>query len=73
MTKPKRPTSEQVEIAVMWLQVNAGDDGERDACRAVAAWLEADEFEAMLRRESRAAGVPVAVLRRRIAQQEATP
>lgn len=53
----------------MWLRVNSGGDGEADACRAVADWIEAEANESILRSEARKGRIPVAALRRRLAQQ----
>lgn len=36
---PRKPTAEEMDLAAEWLDVNEGDDGEGDACHAVAAWL----------------------------------
>lgn len=63
----KLPTDQQVGVAVMWLRLNEGKDGETEACHAVADWIEHEAFEAMLRSEARSAGVPVARLRRKLA------
>lgn len=38
----KRPTEEQFEYACEWLTINEGDDGEAEACHAVADWLRAE-------------------------------
>jgi hypothetical protein len=65
--QPTFPTDDEISIAVAWLNVNEGDGGEAEACKAVGAWLEHERFERMLRREARAGGVPVAQLRQRLA------
>lgn len=62
----KLPPTEQIDIAVAWLECNEGEGQEGEACRAVAAYLEHQNKEAFLRREARAQGVPVARLRRKL-------
>lgn len=64
----KMPTTEQMDIAVMWLESNEGEGEEGEACQAVAGWLEHQNKEAFLRREAKANGVPVAALRRKLAE-----
>lgn len=43
----KRPTFEQFGVAAEWLDMNEGDGGEAEACKAVAEWLmeQASKFE----------------------------
>jgi hypothetical protein len=36
----KRPTTQQLDIAAEWLLVNNGNEGEAEACKAVADWLQ---------------------------------
>lgn len=67
----RKPTSDELGTAIEWLRNNESDDEEGERCRAVADWLEAQETQWMLRREARAAGVPVDALRRRLAQMKA--
>lgn len=62
----KRPTPEQIDVAVQWLIVNEGDEGEAEACGAVAKWLTEMSYEQMLREEARRGGITVASLRRRL-------
>jgi hypothetical protein len=62
----KRPTQEQIDTAVAWLNCNEGEGRERDACEAVALWLAKGEDDRMLRSEARKAGVPVAAVRARM-------
>jgi hypothetical protein len=62
----KFPTQEQIGIAVQWLQCNEGEGEEAIACKAVAAWLDHEADERFLRSKAREAGVPLAVLRRRL-------
>lgn len=61
------PPQEQIDISILWLESNEGDEGEADACKAVAAWIQHEATESMLRREARSAGMPVARLRRKLA------
>jgi len=65
-----KPSSDQIAIAAMWLRGNEGDGDEAEACNAVADWIEALGFDSTLRREARAAGVPVKALRRRLKELE---
>jgi hypothetical protein len=59
----KLPT-DALDIAISWLRANEGDNGEADACNAVADWLEQEEQSKLLRKAAREAGVPVAKLRK---------
>lgn len=63
------PSIEALDTAIEWLRCNEGDDGEADRCRAVANWIEHEERERTLRRAAREAGVPVAAVRRRLAEE----
>lgn len=67
----KRPTDDQFAVAVEWLLANEGEDGEAEACKAVADWIEAGRSESYLRTAARKAGVPVAALRKRLHEQGA--
>lgn len=64
------PQPDQMRLAAMWLRHNEADPGteERDSCQAVAAWLEGQADARDLRETCRAAGVPVAKVRKRIGQ-----
>ncbi len=66
----KLPSDEQIEIARLWLEANAGDGGEQAACQAVASWLESASEERMLRQAAKAGGVPVSQLRRRLRESK---
>jgi hypothetical protein len=63
----KMPGDDALRIAIAWLEANEGDDEEGAACREVLQWIEHELNDRLLRRESRAAGIPVAVLRRKLA------
>jgi hypothetical protein len=64
----KVPSRDVLDTAIAWLRENTGPEGERDKCRVVANFLEALEYEDMLRREARSASVPVRRLRAKLAQ-----
>lgn len=64
----RQPSEEQINIATAWLRDNEGDDGEADACRAVADWIRHLANEAFLRNSARKAGVTVARLKRKLAE-----
>jgi len=36
----KRPTDQQFETACLWLEANEGNNGEKEACQAVADYLD---------------------------------
>jgi putative alpha-1,2-mannosidase len=60
----KRPSDEQIEIALAWLDANEGDAVESAACKAVSKWLE-DMARAQIEREvARKEGIAVSALRR---------
>lgn len=69
----RRPTDQQIEIACLWLEANEGEGEERQACRSVAAWLEHQAAGRMLRQEAKTAGIPVAAVRRRLAESKEKP
>jgi hypothetical protein len=60
------PDDDKLDIAIQWLLSNEGANGEEDACMAVAAWLESHQTKRKLRRAAYKAGIPFAVLRRRL-------
>jgi hypothetical protein len=62
------PDKEQVDIALDWLRSNEGDNGEAEACRALADWAEQYFQDRWLRIEARYHGVPVAALLRKLAE-----
>ena len=66
MARAKMPSDAALDIAIMWLRDNEGDEGEADACKSVADWLDSEKDERWLRSQARAAGVPVARLRRKL-------
>lgn len=68
--RPPMPSEWQVDAAVAWLRCNEGPMGESDACRITADWIDYIAHEDFLRRQARLAGVPVARLRRKLAEQE---
>lgn len=66
-----RLTKEQIDIAIAWLNNNEGDGIEGPSCRAVADWLDTFSRERELRAAAREGGLPVAVLRRKLAATRA--
>lgn len=60
------PTRNQIDVAILWLRTNEGDNGESEACAAVADWLQDLERNKFLRRKAKEAGIPVAALRQRL-------
>jgi rRNA-processing protein FCF1 len=67
-----KPTDQQFTTAIMYLEMNEGDEEEGGACRAVAAWLAQLLADEALRKAARDGGVPVAVLRRKLAERAST-
>lgn len=60
----KRPTIEQMEIAIEWLRCNEGVEYDESAhCFAVARWLEAQVENATLREVAKEGGVSLVALR----------
>lgn len=68
--RTRLPTDAQFDIAAEWLRNNEGRDGEADACKTVAAWLDALVTGRRLRKVARDGGVPVRKLRRKLAELE---
>lgn len=69
MSGNKLPSDDDLLIAVSWLRINEGSDGEADACIRVADWIEQEAHKRMLRFEARRIGVPVARLRRKLSEK----
>lgn len=68
----KRPTEEQMNIAIHWLENNEGVGEEQDACVAVGRWLDKLLSDDVVRKHARDAGIPVATVRRRIRELSAS-
>jgi hypothetical protein len=62
----KRPTTEQLNVAIAWLRSNEGDGGESESCAVVAEWIEHLEQSAVLTAAARKGGVSVKALRERL-------
>lgn len=62
----KTPTAEQMTAAAEWLRINEGEEGEAEACEAVADWLDQQAEAKTLRLIAREHGVPVAAVRKRL-------
>ena len=62
----RKPTAEDIETAIAWLQANEGEDGEASACSKVADWLGTLARDAYIRKAARVAGVPVAMVRAKL-------
>jgi hypothetical protein len=63
-----KPTAQQFDRAITWLECNEGPDGEREDCKAVAQWLLDRARDDYIRKTARAAGLPVAAVRRKLAE-----
>jgi hypothetical protein len=64
----QKPTAAQFDAAITWLECNEGPHGESEACKAVAQWLLDMAREDYIKKTARAAGVPVAAVRKRLAE-----
>ena len=64
----KLPDGADVEIALMWLESNEGDEEESGACLRVAEWLKAYAQDSFERSAARRAGVPVKRLREKLSR-----
>lgn len=63
----KSPTYDDMQVAILWLQSNEGEEGgEREACARVARWLETKAQAAYEVAAARNAGVSVTKLRQRL-------
>jgi len=60
----KKPTQQDFDTAIMWLESNNGRDGEQEACLAVAGWIEQNQKRAFEKSEARRAGCSVKYLRK---------
>lgn len=65
-THVKRPSSEDMETAAEWLDINEGELGEMESCRAVASWLRTQAIQQELRATAREHGVPAGALRTKL-------
>jgi len=61
----KHPTEAQIDVAVLWLQSNEGE--EYKDCEAVAAWLDHLVAERLLRGYARRHGITMATARKQLA------
>jgi len=61
------PSEEDFDVAIGWLDINEGEDGEKEACRRVAAWISEYSENRRIRTIARENGIPVGALRRRLA------
>lgn len=66
----RRPSPDSFDVAIAWLRVNEGADGERDACFAVADWLVDQEETLLVRRVARESRLPTDFIRKRIAKKK---
>ena len=64
----KIPPIADIELAAEWLRNYEGEP-QSGRCRTVARWIESLAREHELRAAAREGGVPVAALRRKVAQQ----
>ncbi len=63
-----RVSDEQISVAIEWLMVNEGvDDGEMDACRAVADMLRRELDYRLMRKVAREAKVTISRARAALA------
>lgn len=68
----KRPSTDELETAIMWLETNDGvEGGEADSCKRVARWLIHQERERVVRAIARRHRAPVARVREAVAARDA--
>lgn len=67
----KKPTQQEFDTAIMWLQTNDGPNGESEACNHVAAWLDVYLQSLFERSEARRAGCSVRYLRKIVNERPA--
>ena len=65
----KMPSGDDIDTAVLWLRSNDGDNGEKERCERVAAWLDYMDSERYIKSAARTAGVPPAMIRRKLAEK----
>lgn len=65
----RMPERDAIATAIEWLECNEGGGDEATGCSEVAAWLRYELGERDLRDAARRAGLPVAVVRRRVADK----
>ena len=65
-----KPTDTEINIAIMWLESNEGDNGEAEACKAVAEWIAHEQRERVVAKIARRAGVTKARARRKLEEME---
>ena len=61
------PSDAILDVAIMWLESNEGQESE--ACKAVARWIEHEHKERMIREGARKSGVSIAHFRRELARR----
>ncbi len=64
----KRPNDDDLLCAADWLDYNDGEESAK--CKRVADWLRATVEGNALRAMSRQAGIPVSLVRKRLAQKD---
>lgn len=62
----KRPTTDQIETAIAWLESNEGDGPEAAACQTVAAMLSRMVESRIIHEHARESGISVRTLRKAI-------
>jgi hypothetical protein len=62
----KLPTTQQLDIAIAWLQCNEGGSKEKASCEAVASYLQDLINDVFIKSEAKKAGVSVVELRRKL-------
>lgn len=68
----KRPSTDDLDTAIMWLESNEGvEGGEADRCKRVAAWLAHLEREHAIQTIARRHRAPVARVREALAKRTA--
>lgn len=64
MASMKRPALDAMTTAAEWLDINEGDEGEADECKAIAKWLRAQIEAAEVRAIAKETGVSTAIARK---------
>ena len=69
-TRNPQPSDTQINIALEWLYLNEGENGEFEACKAVAKWIISIQTDAILKSSARRHRLPVDAVRKAWEQRQ---
>lgn len=67
--KATKPSEQQINTAIEWLLHNEGEEGESEACHAVATWLSHLIIDDDLKKFARQNGLSIKHVRKAVAKE----